>query len=65
MAAPSKNKCDSCRYYVALGEQHGACHRFPPSTPLKRLFVSPVDWCGEHKKPARKKGKKNGAETYV
>ncbi len=65
MAKNSQPRCDTCRFFERLGEQHGSCHRLPPLTPLKRLWVSPVDWCGEHKKPPRKKGKKDGTETYL
>lgn len=65
MAAPPKTLCNSCRYYVVVGEHHGSCHRFPNDTTHKRVSVNEYDWCGEHKKPTRKKGKKDGAEANV
>ncbi len=65
MAKNSQPRCLTCRFWDRLGEQNGACHRYPGMT-TTRLFKSPVDWCGEHKQPPRKKkGKTNGAETNL
>ena len=46
------NRCDSCRFFMDLGDGSGTCHRYPPSWHAQRSVakwpvVNEVDWCGE------------------
>ena len=51
-----KKLCEKCLFYVALTDETGSCHRFPPiqdgagkNTIDKPPTVIKDSWCGEFK----------------
>jgi len=41
--------CTICKYWVALNDQWGKCHRYPPVQHWWFPETQLTDWCGEFK----------------